>query len=117
MKEGWRPCCSRAAAAAACSACLPALLSSLQHRRPPCLGVTPAPPYPQLYFRQYWKKQRAPDANFGGADGTGVTFLQARLRGPGTGSSVALLVLVLAGARCRALAWPSAAEQLDAALA
>lgn len=25
---------------------------------------------------QYWKRMRAPDADFGGRDGTGVTFLQ-----------------------------------------
>ena len=48
---------------------------------------------------QYWKKQRAPDASFGGADGTGVTFLQAR---PGEQGWAAATVAATAAAAAAA---------------
>lgn len=38
---------------------------------PPAPPAHPAPPAPQ-----YWKRMRAPDAQLGGVDGTGATFLQ-----------------------------------------
>ncbi|KAL4451802.1 hypothetical protein ABPG75_007464 [Micractinium tetrahymenae] len=44
---------------------LPVARASLTH--PPCHDAPPL---------QYWKRMRAPDANFGGRDGIGVTFLQ-----------------------------------------